>query len=102
MLRSASKLQRAQREHVACRIRIHANQPATAWADTPTAIIIIIIILSNTKGYISILFTRPRGKRTTCDCRLGEGDPSVQLYSGSVLVAHVDGTFSQRSCDAQY
>ena len=34
--------------------------------------------------------------------RQGEGDPSVQLYSGSVLVAHIDGTFSQRSCDAQY
>ena len=32
--------------HVACRIRIHANEPATAWADTPTAI--IIIILNNT------------------------------------------------------
>ena len=54
------------------------------------------------RGYISILFTRPRGKRTTCDCQQGEGDPSVQLYSGSVLDAHIDGTFSQRSCDAQY
>ena len=43
-----SKLQRAQRVHVACRIRIHANEPATAWADTPTAIIIIIILLNNT------------------------------------------------------
>ena len=38
----------------------------------------------------------------TCDCRQGEGDPSVQLYCGSVLGAHVDGNFSQRSCDAQY
>ena len=54
------------------------------------------------QGYISILFTRPQGKRTTCDCRQGEGDPSVQLYSGSVLVAHIDGTFSQCTCDAQY
>ena len=53
-------------------------------------------------GCISILFTRPPGKRTTCDCRQCEGDPSVQLYSGSVLVTHIDGTFSQRSCDAQY
>ena len=38
----------------------------------------------------------------TCDIRQGEGDLSIQLYSGSVLVAHVDGNFSQRSCDAQY
>ena len=37
----------------------------------------------------------------TCDSRQGEGDPSVQLYSGSVLVAHIDDTFSQRSCDVQ-
>ena len=48
MFRTSSKLQRAHRVHVACRIRIHANEPATAWADTPTAIIIIIIILNNT------------------------------------------------------
>ena len=53
-------------------------------------------------GYISILSTRPTGKRTTFDCRQGEGDPSVQLYSGSVLVSNIDGTFSQCSCDAQY
>ena len=33
MLRNSSKLQRAQRMHRACRIRIHANEPATAWAD---------------------------------------------------------------------
>ena len=45
MFRTSSKLQRAQRVHVACRIRIHANEPATAWAETPTAIIIIIIII---------------------------------------------------------
>ena len=31
MLRTSSKLQRAQRVHRACRIRIHANEPATAW-----------------------------------------------------------------------
>ena len=34
MLRTSSKLQRAQRVYRACRIRIHANEPATAWADT--------------------------------------------------------------------
>ena len=39
-------LQRAQRVHVACRIRIHANEPSTACADTPTAM--IIIMLNNT------------------------------------------------------
>ena len=49
-----------------------------------------------------MLFTRLQGKRTTCDCRQSEEDQSVQLYSGSVLVAHIDGTFSQRSCDEQY
>ena len=49
-------LQRAQRVHVACRIRIHANEPATAWADAPTAIIIIIIILNNT----TVLYVQER------------------------------------------
>ena len=38
--------QRAQLLHVACRIRIHANEPLTVLADMPTAI--IIIILNNT------------------------------------------------------
>ena len=36
------------------------------------------------KLYIAMLFSHPHGKRTTRDCRKGEGDPSVQLYSGSV------------------
>ena len=31
-------LQRAQRVHRACLIRIHANEPATAWADSPRLI----------------------------------------------------------------
>ena len=38
MLRTSSKLQRAQRVHRACRIRIHANEPETAWADPPRLI----------------------------------------------------------------
>ena len=38
MLRTSSKLQRAQRVYRACRIRIHANEPATAWADPPRLI----------------------------------------------------------------
>ena len=38
MLRTSSNLQRAQRIHRACRIRIDANEPATAWADPPRLI----------------------------------------------------------------
>ena len=38
MLRTSSDLQRAQRVHRAYRIRIHANEPATAWADPPRLI----------------------------------------------------------------
>ena len=38
MLKTSSKLQRAQRVHRACRIRIHANEHATAWADPPRLI----------------------------------------------------------------
>ena len=38
MLRTSSNLQRAQRVHRACRIRIPANEPATAWADPPRLI----------------------------------------------------------------
>ena len=38
MLKTSSKLQRAQRGHWACRIRYHANEPATAWADQPRLI----------------------------------------------------------------
>ena len=37
--------------------------------------------------YIAIFSSRLQGKRTTRDCRKGEGDPSVQLYNGSVLIA---------------
>ena len=38
MLRTSSNLQRAQRVHLACRIRIHANEPATEWVDPPREI----------------------------------------------------------------
>ena len=38
MLRTSSKLQRAQRVHLVCRIRIHANERATAWAEPPKLI----------------------------------------------------------------
>ena len=52
--------------------------------------------------YIAIFSSRPQGKRTTRDCWKSDGDPSVQLYSGSVLIAPIGGTFARRSCDAQY
>ena len=38
MLRTSSKLQRAQRVHRASSIRAHANEPATAWPDPPRLI----------------------------------------------------------------
>ena len=38
MLRTSSKLQRAQHVHRACRVFIHANEPATALADLPRLI----------------------------------------------------------------
>ena len=38
MLGTFSTLQRAQRVHRASLIRIHANEPATAWADPPRLI----------------------------------------------------------------
>ena len=38
MFRTSSKLQRAQGVHRECRICIHANEPATAWTDTPRLI----------------------------------------------------------------
>ena len=34
----------------------------------------------------------------TRDCRKGEGDPSVQLYSGSVLIAHIGGQLTHEVC----
>ena len=37
----------------------------------------------------------------TCDGQKSEGDLSVHLYSGSVPIAHISGTFAQRSCDVQ-
>ena len=51
MFRTSSKLQRAQCVHVAFRMGIHANEPSTAWADTPTAMI-IIILNNNTVLYV--------------------------------------------------
>ena len=52
--------------------------------------------------YIAIFSLRPQGKHTTSDCRKSEGDPSVQLYSGSELISPIGGNFAWRSCYAQY
>ena len=52
--------------------------------------------------YIAIFFSHLQGKRTTRDCRICEIEPSVQLYSRSVLIAPIGGNFARRSCDAQY
>ena len=49
-----------------------------------------------------MISSRPQGKRTTRDCQKGEGDLSVQLYSGNVLIAPIVGTIARYTCDAQY
>ena len=113
----------AQRVHRASRIRIHANEPATAWADPPDNLVYNTTVLTgiergafrlvDQKWYArgpsnfvnvwiwcsvhAMFSSRPQGKRTTRDCRKGEGDPSEQLYSGSVLIAPIGGTFARRS-----
>ena len=38
MLKTSSKLQRAQRVYWVCRIRVYANELETAWVDTPKLI----------------------------------------------------------------
>ena len=45
--------------------------------------------------YIAIFSSRPQGKRTTRECRKTQGDPCVQLYSGSVLIAPIGGTIAR-------
>ena len=50
-----------------------------------------------------MLFSRPQEKRTTCNWRKSEGgDLFVQLHGRSALIAPINGTFAQRSCDQQY
>ena len=44
MIRTSSKLQRAQDVHRVCHICIHSNEPATAWADKPRLIYCIITL----------------------------------------------------------
>ena len=66
MFRTSSKLQRAQRVHVACRICIHANEPATAWADKPTAIIIIILLNNTTVLHVYKRHLEACTSKTVC------------------------------------
>ena len=50
-----------------------------------------------------MFLSRPQGKRTTRNCRKSEGgDLLVQLYGRSALIAPINGTVAQRSCDQQY
>ena len=52
--------------------------------------------------YVPIFVSRPQGKRTICNCRKSEGDFFVQLYGRSALIAPINGTVAQSSCDHQY
>ena len=50
-----------------------------------------------------MFFSRPQGKRTTFIYRKYEkGDLFVQLSGRSALIAPINGTVAQRSCDQQY
>ena len=50
-----------------------------------------------------MFFSRPQGKRTTCNCRKSEEvDLFVQLYGRNALIAPMNGTDAQRSFDQQY
>ena len=52
--------------------------------------------------YVPMFFSRPQGKRTTCNCWKSEGDLFVQLYGRRALIAPINGTIAQSSCDQQY
>ena len=50
-----------------------------------------------------MFFSRQQGKRTTYNCWKSEGgDLFVHLYGRSALIAPINGTVAQRSCDQQY
>ena len=52
--------------------------------------------------YVPIFFSRPQGKRTTCNYQKCEGgDLFVQLYGRSALIAPINGTVAQHSWDQQ-
>ena len=48
-----------------------------------------------------MFFSRPEGKRTTCNCQKSGGDLFVQLYGRSALIAPINGTVAKRSCEQQ-
>ena len=53
--------------------------------------------------YVPMFFSRPQGKRTTCNYRKSQGGKLfVQLYGRSALIAPINGTVAQNSCDQQY
>ena len=50
-----------------------------------------------------MFLSRPQRARTTCNYLKSEvEDIFVNLYGRSALIAPIDGTFAQRSCDQQY
>ena len=50
-----------------------------------------------------MLFSYAQGKRTSCNWRKSQdGNFFVQLYGRSALIAPINGTVAQRSCDQQY
>ena len=50
-----------------------------------------------------MFISRPQVKRTTCNCQKSEGgELFVQLYGRSALIAPINGTVAQRSCEQQY
>ena len=47
--------------------------------------------------------SRPLVKRTTWNCRKSEGgDLFILLYGRNTLIAPINGTIAERSCDQQY
>ena len=50
-----------------------------------------------------MFFSRPQGKRTTCNWRKSEcEDLFVQSYGRNALIVPINGTVAQRLCDQQY
>ena len=53
--------------------------------------------------YVPIFFSRPYEKRTTCNWRKSEGgNLFVQLYGRRALIATINVSVAQRSCDQKY
>ena len=52
--------------------------------------------------YIPMFFSRPQGNVRHVTAGKVRGDLFVQLYGRSALIAPINGTIAQRSCDQQY